>query len=85
LELCDVEKEDIGIVLGPQINEEVPAIEITYSVRVLETDRAGRYEIDGSYTLGGVDASTVLNELYPEVVRQFEEAFEESELHYYQE
>jgi hypothetical protein len=85
LELCDVEKEDIGIVLGPQINEEVPAIEITYSVRVLETGREGRYEIDGSYTLGGVDASTVLNEVYPEVVRQFEEAFEESELYYYQE
>lgn len=84
LELCEVEKENIGIVLGPQIDGETPAIEITYSVRVLDGDQAGICEIDGSYTFEDTEASAVLDEIYPEIVSQFEETFAEAHLHCYE-
>lgn len=76
-------KDNIGIVLGPQVDEETPAIEITYSVRVLEGDQAGICEIDGSYTFEDISVGTVLDEIYPEIVRQFEKTFEEAEIQSY--
>ena len=84
MELCDVEKEDIGIVLGPQINEKVPAVEITYSVRVLEGKDTGAYDIDGTYLVESSDTARVIEELYPEIVRQFEDTFEEAQIQSYE-
>jgi len=71
-------------VLGPQINEEIPAVEITYSVRVLEDKDTGEYDIDGTYLVESSDTARVIEELYSEIVRQFEETFEEAQIQSYE-
>lgn len=70
--------------LGPRVNEEESTIEITYSIRVLEGEYTDQVEIDGCYQLDGLDAETVMDELYPALVDQFEEAFPDAELQYYE-
>ena len=70
--------------LGPQINEEIPAVEITYSVRVLEDKDTGEYDIDGTYLVESSDTARVIEELYSEIVRQFEETFEEAQIQSYE-
>ena len=70
--------------LGPQINEEIPAVEITYSVRVLEDKDTGEYDIDGIYLVESSDTARVIEELYSEIVRQFEETFEEAQIQSYE-
>jgi len=71
-------------VLGPQINEEIPAVEITYSVRVLEDKDTGEYDIDGTYLVESSDTARVIEELYSEIVRQFEKTFEEAQIQSYE-
>ena len=70
--------------LGPQINEEIPAVEITYSVRVLEDKDTGEYDIDGTYLVESSDTARVIEELYSEIVRQFEKTFEEAQIQSYE-
>jgi hypothetical protein len=71
-------------VLGPQINEEIPAVEITYSVQVLEDKDTGEYDIDGTYLVESSDTARVIEELYSEIVRQFEKTFEEAQIQSYE-
>lgn len=41
-------------------------------------------KIDGNYQFDGLDAGTILDEVYPALVDQFESKFEESQIQYYE-
>lgn len=75
IESLDIDYSDLGIVIGPEVNEALDAIEISYNIRVLSDDYDGSVQIDGSYTINDTDAETVMNNIYPEIVEYFGERF----------
>ncbi|EMA15183.1 hypothetical protein [Haloarcula marismortui] len=83
IESLDIDYSDLGIVIGPEVNEELDAIEISYNIRVLSDDYDGSVQIDGSYTFNDTDAETVMNEIYPKIISYFEERFDGVEIHRY--
>ena len=83
LDLCGLEKEQVGLVIGPRLYEEPPEIELEVNVRVLD-DEEGDYEIDGVYTYSELTPEEFLEEVYPVQITRFEEEFEDAELQYYQ-
>lgn len=85
LDLVDVEKDEIGILLYPDVgfNWRNYWMEINYSVHVLEGEHEGEYEFEHTYVYPLLDTKKIFEETYPEMVEQFEEAFTESQLQYY--
>lgn len=73
----------MGIVFGPRVNDQIPAIELEVNVRVLENDEAVVTGIDGVYLYEGASLTTFLDDVYPDVISQFEDAFEDAQLQYY--
>lgn len=85
VESWDVEEDELGILVAPYMEpeREFEPLEIMYHVRVLDGEHQGRYQLDGRYTFEDADFPTILSELYPDIVDQFENAFEDAEIHYY--
>jgi len=83
IESLDIDYSDLGIIIGPEVNEALDAIEISYNIRVLSDDYDGSVQIDGSYTINDTDAETVMNKIYPEIIGYFEERFEGAEINSY--
>lgn len=83
LTVFGIKNEDIGIIIGPETVQSQDAIKITYSVRVLNDNYSGRYEIDGSYTFPDVEAETVIEDIYPQMIESFENHFGEANIQYY--
>jgi hypothetical protein len=84
IDALDIDYTDLGIIIGPEVNDAVGAIEISYNIRVLTDDYEGSVQIDGSYTINDTDAETVMNKIYPEIVGYFEERFDGAEIHQYE-
>lgn len=78
-----IDHADIGILIGPEWVESQNAIQISYSIRVTDGDYPGRHEIDGSYTFSDTDAETVLTDIYPAIVDEFEQRFHNADIHSY--
>jgi hypothetical protein len=83
IDALDIHYSDLGIIIGPEINEVRDAIKISYNIRVLSDDYDGSVQIDGSYTINDADAETVMNKIYPEIIDYFEERFEGAEINSY--
>ena len=83
IESLGIDYSDLGIIIGPEVNEALAAIEISYNIRVLSDDYDGRVQINGSYTINDTDAETVMNKIYPEIVGYFEERFDGAEINSY--
>lgn len=69
--------------LGPRITED-EELGIEYSIRVLEGEMEDDITIDGSYQLDGISFETVMEEVYPALIDQFEERFPDAEIQYYE-
>lgn len=83
IDALDIDYSDLGIIIGPEVNDALDAIEINYNIRVLSDDYDGSVQIDGSYTINDTDAETVMNKIYPEIVRYFEDRFDGAEINSY--
>jgi len=83
IESLGIDYSDLGIIIGPEVNDALDAIEISYNIRVLSDDYGGRVQIDGSYMINDTDTETVMNKIYPEIVSHFEERFEGADINSY--
>lgn len=84
LELFGIEKERVGIVIGPRLDLSFDFVDLEVNIRLLEGDDTGAYAADGTYTYEGVEWDQFLEEIYPTIIERFERVFEEAELQYYQ-
>ena len=70
--------------IGPEIAESYEAVEVSYSIRVLDESYSSRHEIDGRYRFLELEADTLLEEIYPEIVERFEDEFPDAEIQSYE-
>lgn len=84
LALFDVDDDQLGFVIGPRVDEYAETVGVEINVRMLEEQEDSIYGIDGTYTYDGATLEHFLVEIYPELIEQFEETFEDSRLQYYE-
>ena len=70
--------------IGPEIDEAYEAVEVSYSIRILDDSYSGRHEIDGKYRFPEVEAEIVMEEVYPQIVERFEDEFPNAEIQAYE-
>lgn len=72
------------MVIGPRLNEDHSCIELEVNIRVLEGDDEAVYAIDSIYAYEQVPTTRFMDEVYPRIIDELEESFEDSQLQYYQ-
>lgn len=82
LEFYGVEPSDIGILLGPEFEDE--KLIVFYHIRVIEDRYDFDVRMDGKYIPDNHAAIEVYDEDYPEIIEQFEDTFPDAELQYYE-
>lgn len=82
LKATGVPREWIGIVCGPQLDENEEAIRVQYNVRVVDgpVDDTLRYDLD--YYFEDEDMGRVVHEIYPAMVETLEKSFPDAEIQY---
>jgi hypothetical protein len=82
LETVGVDKDQVGLVIGPRLTAENEAIQLEVNLRVLNDEEAV-YATDGVYTSDN-NWEKYLDEVYPRLINRFEQKFPESQLQYYE-
>jgi hypothetical protein len=82
LETVGVDKDQVGLVIGPRLTAENEAIQLEVNLRVLNDEEAV-YATDGVYTSDN-NWEKYLDEVYPRLIDRFEQQFPESQLQYYE-
>lgn len=79
-----LEKDRIGIVVRPRLNDNLLAIKLEVNIRVLEEDDKAVDAIDSIYSYDPVPVTQFIDEVYPAIIDKFEDVFIDARLQYYQ-
>lgn len=82
--MCGLHKEQVGMVVGPRVNEELRGVDLEVNIRVLDGDDKALYSIDGVYSFKEMQMDQFMDEIYPSFIEDLEETFSESQLYYYE-
>ena len=84
LDMCGLDKGQVGMVVGPRVNDDLPGIELEVNIRVLDGDDKALYSIDGIYSFKEMKMDQFMDEIYQEFIEDLERSFPESSLYYYE-